>query len=224
MGDPGPDGQERRPAVRHERGSDEFSRVLAFSDGLFAIAMTLLVVGISVPTSTAVDDVGEMIQALGGVFPEVVGFAVSFIVIGRYWLAHHRFCALLRAVDSRLIAINLVYLAFIAFLPFPTDLLGNHFDNPISVATYAATVAVISGMEVVLFRRAYNAGLMRRDIPAPVYRWAVRMSLSPVAFFLASVPVAFASVNAAVAMWFLFVPYNMLEGRWKPAGADDYLS
>lgn len=198
--------------------------MLSFSDGLFAISMTLLVVGISAPTLRVAGDEGEMIRALGRLIPEFVSFAVSFIVIGRYWLAHHRFFGLLRAVDSRLIAINLVYLAFIAFLPFPTELLGNYFDNPVSVALYAVTVAIVSTLEVVMFRHAHQGGLVRRGMPARVYRWGVLTSLSPVVFFLASVPVAFASVGVAVAMWFLFVPYGLLTARWKPAGADAYLS
>jgi uncharacterized membrane protein len=193
--------------------------VLAFSDGLFAIAMTLLVVGIGVPTLTDGGDEGELLDAYGDLVPEVVSFFISFAVIGRYWVAHHQFFGLLRAVDYRLIAINLVYLAFIAFLPFPTGVLGNYFENPISVATYALAVAVVSGLEVVLFRRAYRAHLLAREMPESVYRWGAMASSLPVVFFVLSVPIAFLSTVAAVIFWFLAAPVQLLLNRFRPAEA-----
>ena len=118
----------------YERGSDEFSRVLAFSDVVFAIAMTLLVVGIALPTISDVDSVSELADALGDQEAAFISFFISFAVIGRSWMAHHQFVARLRAIDGGLISINLVYLAFIAFLPFPTDLIGTYFENPLSVS------------------------------------------------------------------------------------------
>ena len=73
-------------------------------------------------------------------------------MIRRYWLAHHQFFRLLRAMDYPLVGINLLlHLTFIAFLPFPTGVLGSHFENPISVATDGVAVAVVSRLEVVLF-------------------------------------------------------------------------
>jgi uncharacterized membrane protein len=210
--------------ARYERGSDEFGRVLAFSDGLFAIAMTLLVVGIGVPAVSDADSVGEMWDALGDQEQDFVSFFISFAVIGRYWLAHHQFFARLAAIDGRLITTNLVYLAFVAFLPFPTDLLGSYFENPLSVAVYATNVAVISGLEVVLFREAHRRELMRERLPEDVYRWGVVQSLSPVIFFLLSVPVAFIGTEWAVACWFLGIPFAIISARWRPAAAERYFA
>jgi uncharacterized membrane protein len=196
--------------------------VLAFSDGMFAIAMTLLVVGIGVPTIADGSDEGQLLDAFHDLVPEIVSFFISFAVIGRYWVAHHQFFARLRAMDYGLIGINLVYLAFIAFLPFPTALLGNYFENPISVATYAVAVALVSGLEVVLFRRAYRAGLLTLGMPEPVYRWGVAASSLPVAFLLASVPVAFLSTIAAVGVWFLSVPGQLVLDRRRPPDAAEW--
>jgi uncharacterized membrane protein len=109
-----------RASPTFPRGSDEFTRVLTFSDGLFAISMTLLVVGIGVPELGAQGgDERALIDALGDLLPEIVSFVISFAVIGRYWLAHHGTFARLAAMDYGLIAWNLLYLAFIAFLPSP---------------------------------------------------------------------------------------------------------
>jgi uncharacterized membrane protein len=208
--------------ARFERGSDEFSRVLAFSDGLFAIAMTLLVVAIALPEISDKGSVDELSSALDDQRPAFVSFFITFAVIGRYWVAHHQFCARLASVDGGLIALNLVYLAFIAFLPFPSDLLGTYFENPLSVTTYAVTVAAVSGCELLLFRHAHRRRLLREAMPEDVYRWVALQSFSPVVFFLLSVPVAFVSTPAAVASWFLVMPLSRLAERWAPASADRY--
>jgi uncharacterized membrane protein len=207
---------------RYDRGSEEFSRALAFSDGVFAIAMTLLVVGITVPTVSDTESVHDLADALGDEESAFISFFISFAVIGRYWVAHHQFIGRLTSMDGGIIAINLVYLAFIAFLPFPTDLLGTYFENPISIAVYAVTVAIISGLEVVLFRHAHRHDLLREKLPEEVFRWGVLQSLSPVIFFIVSVPVAFISTGLAVACWFGGLPFALITARWQPAEANRY--
>jgi uncharacterized membrane protein len=208
--------------VRIARGSDEFSRVLAFSDGMFAIAMTLLVVGIGIPELRDETSVGELWDDFGQTKQEIISFFISFAVIGRYWVAHHRFFARVEALSYGLIWQNLIYLGFIAFLPFPTALLGNYFDNPLAVGSYAVSVAIISGLEVVLFRRAHDDGLLAGEMPADVYRWGVITSTLPVLFFFASVPIAFLSTGLAVLTWFLSVPVQILwlNRRMPPNAAD----
>jgi TMEM175 potassium channel family protein len=219
-----PEGEVELPKSPYPRGSEEFDRVLAFSDGLFAIAMTLLVVALAVPALSDTSDISELADALDDLSANFVSFFISFAVIGRYWAAHHQFFALLKSVDYGLIGINLVYLCFIAFLPFPTALLGEYFDNPLAVAIYAVSVALVSGLEVVEFRHAYRNGLLGRPMPENVYHYGVLLSLSPVAYFLLSVPIAFIATWLAVATWFIAVPAQVLFNRWKPTDADDYLS
>ena len=205
---------------RYDRDSAEFGRVLAFSDGLFAIAMTLLVVGIAVPKIADESSVGDLADALNDLSPAFVSFFTSFAVIGRYWLAHHQFMSLLKAIDQPLISLNLLYLAFIAFLPFPTALLGEYFSNPLSIVIYAVMVGIVSGMEVVLFRHAYRAGLIGRKLTPEVYRFGVVASLSPVAFFAISIPFAFVSTTVAVLIWFLTLPFGILLERRAPEGFE----
>jgi uncharacterized membrane protein len=212
---------EQRRSSGYARDSVEFNRVLAFSDGVFAIAMTLLVVGIVVPNVADGDDISELADALNDLLPNVISFFISFAVIGRYWLAHHEFFGLLGRIDTGAIGLNLLYLAFIAFLPFPTALLGEYFENPLSVVIYASCVAIVSGMEVVAFRHAYRAGLLQRRISPEVYRWGVRNSASPVVLFILSIPLAFLSTTVAVCSWFLAVPLAQVLNRWKPEGADE---
>jgi uncharacterized membrane protein len=208
---------------RYDRDSIEFARVLTFNDGLYAIAMTLLVVSIAVPTISGTHSVGDLADALNDLTPNFVSFFISFAVIGRYWLAHHEAVSLLDAMDQAFISLNLIYLAFVAFLPFPTALLGEYFENPLSIAIYAVNVGIVSGMEVVLFRHAYRAKLLRRQPTPEVYRYGIVASLSPVGFFVLSIPFAFISTTLAVAIWFLLVPFGIALNRRAPADADQLL-
>jgi uncharacterized membrane protein len=208
---------------RYERDSAEFARVLAFSDGMFAIAMTLLVVSIAVPTLSDTDSIHELADALNDLVPNFVSFFISFAVIGRYWLAHHRFIAMLSSLDQGLIGLNLVYLAFIAFLPFPTALLGEYFENPLSIVIYAVSVGIVSGWEVVLLRHAYRAKLFAMEITPPVYRFGVVASLVPVFCFAFSIPIAFASTTIAAATWFLTIPLGAWVESRAPEGVQELL-
>ena len=211
------------PRRNYGRETVEFARTLTFTDGLFAIAMTLLVVDLAVPTLNDASSVSELADKLNDDSAKFISFFISFAVIGRYWLAHHTYFSALARIDRRLIGLNLLYLAFIAFLPFPTALLGEYFTNPLSIAIYAVNVALVSGMEVVLFNHAQNHDLLERKLPRDVYRYGVAMSLAPVFFFLLSIPVAFISTTVAACMWFLGIPFAAIAERWKPEGADEML-
>lgn len=212
-------------ALRRTYGRDsvEFARTLTFTDGLFAIAMTLLVVDLAVPVLHVDHSVHELADGLNDESEKFISFFISFAVIGRYWLAHHAFFSQLTRMDQGLIRLNLVYLAFIAFLPFPTALLGEHFSNPLSVVIYAVNVAIVSGMEVVLFSRAQNHDLLQKKLPRDVYRYGAAMSLAPVLFFIVSIPIAFVSTTLAVGVWFLGIPLAAIAERWKPEDADELL-
>ncbi len=191
-----------------------------FSDGLFAIAMTLLIVEVAVPRMIHTGSSRELLDRLEELVPEFAGFFLSFALIGRYWVAHHQMFSVLRGIDYGLISRNLVYLAFIAFMPFPTALLGDYFDNPLAVIAYAVTGAIVSALEVVLLRYAWKANLLRVKVTPEVMRWGSIMSLSPVVAFLISIPVAFVSTPLAVLMWLITVPFGIYMHRRAPAGAD----
>jgi uncharacterized membrane protein len=204
------------PGIR--RDSQEFARVVAFSDAIFAIAMTLLVLEIGV--SGLPDDGGtsrQMLDALRDALPQIVSFAVSFWVIGRYWLAHHWFFSKLERIDRRLLSLNILYLAFIAFLPFPTALLGDYEQNAIAFAVFALSMSAVSGLEIVLARHAHGARLMQPGIPPGAWTWAKRASLFPVAVFVLSIPIGFVNTTVALLCWLALAPIGHVINRRMPA-------
>lgn len=195
--------------------------MLAFSDGVYAIATTLLVLSIDLPDLGDSGSASEMLDQLSGRYPQIISFVISFAVIGRYWVAHHHFFARLKALDSGLIALNLVSLGVIAFLPFPTDVLGNYFENPTSIVFYALTIVAVSGLEVAMFSRAHRRRLLVPELTEDVYRWERAAQLAPVVFFCLSLPFAFVHPVLACLLWFGGVPFQALYlNPRKPAGVD----
>src|SRR5262245_64254481 len=108
--------------LRSTAGNLEYDRVLFFSDAVFAIAITLLALDIRVPDLPASRiDSGEVLRAAG---PRILGFAISFVVIGLFWISHHTMFRYITALDRVITRLNLVFLGMVAFLPFPTSLLS----------------------------------------------------------------------------------------------------
>ena len=115
----------------------EVARIAAFSDGVFAIAITLLALQLEIPFGDRVDVWAE----LQDLWPSFLSFAISFAVIGAYWIAHHRLFSLVERYDRRLLWLNLLSLFFIVLMPFTTSLIGEHGDSDVSVIVYALSVA-----------------------------------------------------------------------------------
>jgi uncharacterized membrane protein len=204
---------------RYTRPSLEFDRFAFFSDAVYAIAMTLLVVGIAVPAVNDSGDSGEMWDLLVGLRHEFVSFFVGFAVLRRYWLAHHRFVALLAGVNARLMVVNLAYLSIVAFLPFPTALVGRYEENVVAFAFYALVLAIVSGLETLLAGVALRDGLLAFTMTASVARYGFAASMLPVAVFVLSIPLALvAGSTVALLSWLLIWPLEVGLDRLRPAG------
>ena len=203
------------PNPRYRRRSEEleFDRVAFFSDAVFAIAMTLLVVGIGIPHVRDTSAIGEKVGEKGN---EIFGFFLSFLVIGFYWLAHHRFFSKLAAVDVRFMKINLVYLAAIAFMPFPTALVGLYgSDEAVVIVLYAVTLGVASMLETCLFFHSQRAGLLRRRLDGEAFRNYLIASLAPAVVFAISIPIALlGDPGLALLSWLLIFVAELLIGKY----------
>jgi uncharacterized membrane protein len=210
----------RLPRYKRNSAGLEFDRVGFFSDAVFVVAMTLLVVGIGLPTVRP----SQLADALREQRPEIISFFVSFVVIGNYWLGHHRFYSRLGAITTPLMTLNLFYLAAIAFMPFPTALAGRYTEDPVPVVMYAVTLGVASGLEAVMLVVAQREQLFTRELPRPVLRYLVGAALVPVLLFFISIPIAFVNTTWALLSWLLIFPLEFLWDRmFKPVGASEVL-
>lgn len=120
---------DRSAARRRESHGLEFERVLFFSDAVFAIAITLLVIELRLPELAEGATDASVADALGRLAPRLFAYGLSFAIIGLYWLAHWRRFQRIERTDHRLAVLNLVLLAFVALIPFPTGVIGEHGDT-----------------------------------------------------------------------------------------------
>jgi uncharacterized membrane protein len=154
-------------AVADDRQDDrsKIERVAFFSDAVFAIAATLLVVDLRIPETVGRISDGEFVEALVDLTPKFYGFAVSIIVICLYWAGHHRTFGRFVRYDAGLPYANLPFLICIAFLPFPTAALGEYWYLTSAVLFYAGWQVVTGVAFLILWRWASKD---RRLIPAEV--------------------------------------------------------
>jgi uncharacterized membrane protein len=151
------------PSPQPARRPIPTGRLEALSDGVFAIAITLLVLDIAVPAHAGSD----LLRAVGGQWPSYLAYAVSFSTIGALWLGHNAITEYLDRADSAFIRLNLLLLLLVAFLPFPTRLFADYIgdDRPERVAAtiYGVSLLVASTLLWVLWRYAVHAHLVRPD-------------------------------------------------------------
>jgi uncharacterized membrane protein len=214
-----------RGGWRYRRSAGlEFERMAFFTDAVFAIAMTLLIVSIDVPNLVFDrDSARHMLDQLADLGPQFFSFFLAFLLLGRYWLAHHGFVASLKSIDRTLMGVNMVYLAFIAFLPFPTALVGEYETNPMAVVLFAVCLGIISTLEWVFLTIAVRRGHTRSEISPQLYRYDSIQSLTPVALFAISIPIAFWRPTVALLSWLLAIPIGIWQDRHAPDAMKEYL-
>jgi uncharacterized membrane protein len=208
----------RREAHRevHDRKEEEleFGRVLAFTDGVFAIAITLLVLGLDVPPN--LDDIGAALRDRSSDF---VAYGVSFAVLGSIWLAHHRFYTLVARFDGRLIVLNLVYLALVALVPFSAQLLGHYSQTTDAVIVYAVNLAGISLAFTAQIFHSFKGGLVKEEVRGERQRYVGPASFVVSGTFLLSIPIAFVDPRICPIIWLGLL---LLGGRAMDAIASRY--
>jgi len=138
-------------------------RLEAFSDGVFAIAITLLVLDIALPAGAS----KHLLRSVGDLWPSYVAYVASFSTIGAMWLGHNAITEYLDRADGTFVRLNLLLLLFVAFLPFPTRLFAEYISKDsverVAVTFYGATLVLTSTLLLVLWRYAVRRQLVRPD-------------------------------------------------------------
>ena len=143
-------------------------RLEAFSDGVFAIAITLLVLEIRVPTGDQLASPDRLLHALGDLWPSYLGYVLSFVTVGIMWANHHNLFRYIARVDHGLLLANLLLLVVVGFIPFPTALLAATLGEPtdqIGLLVYSGSFTAVAIAFNVLWYQARSHGgrLLRRD-------------------------------------------------------------
>jgi uncharacterized membrane protein len=186
-----------------ESGID-LERIIFFSDAVYAIAITLLVIEIQVPEIPKSLVAAELPRSLLTLWPKFLSYIISFLVIGAFWRGHHRIFRYIKRYDNRLVWINMLLLLCVAFVPFPTALLGKYGDQQISAVVYAVSMAITGLMNWLLWWYASSEHrLVDKDLDPQLIRYhALKGLIVPVGFLL-SIGVSFIHPSAAESSWIL---------------------
>jgi uncharacterized membrane protein len=190
--------------------SYDVGRLLAFSDGVFAIAITLLVLGIPVPNvPPGPDQAARLAATLSATAGNLEGFALSFVLVGAQWIGHHRILRGVTFSTARLLWLNLLLLLGICLVPFATSLLVRYGDTTTGAIAYASLQAFIGVLFIAL--RAYLAANGAGPGTSPL------LGAIPLGGFVLSIPVAFLDVRFSYALWLAgFAVARILEARARP--------
>jgi uncharacterized membrane protein len=174
----------------------DFGRIVAFTDGVMAVAITLLVLNLEVP-DVRPDDLDEALRELDGSF---LAYVLTFALVGRFWVIHHNLFEKLHSFDRTLMTLNLIFLALIALMPFSAQLYDVYTSRPAAAAVLGATLGLVALVNGVMTAHVLRRGFVhedRREETEP----SLTVGFGLTAVFLISVPAAFLSVHIAEALW-----------------------
>ncbi len=191
------------------------SRLEAFSDGVFAVAMTLLVLQFTVPEVAS----GRLLANLLGQWPQLVTYIASFLTVGVVWVNHHTIFRNLRAVDRTIQFINLVLLLTVVLVPYPTALLGRYLNSGLDGSVAAAFYAVVMTVMAIAFQCLVGWALTHPNLLRPEIQGARVGTVLPrfalgLVLYAVSIGLAFVSTWLVVALYAfnaIYYAFNQLS-------------
>jgi uncharacterized membrane protein len=175
----------------------DFGRIVAFTDGVMAVAITLLVLNLEVPDVRA-DELDEALRELDGSF---LAYVLTFALVGRFWVIHHNLFETLERFDGWMMVLNLFFLMLIALMPFGMDLVDSYPDTSIAIATFAVILSLTSLTHWTMTEHSLRSDFVHAQRVSDTRPFGSIVSLGVPIVFLMSVPVAFVSPLAAELMW-----------------------
>jgi uncharacterized membrane protein len=176
-------------------------RLLAFSDGVFAIAITLLILDIHLPEGVELKTNEQLWSQLGDLWPHYIAYLLSFWLIGQFWLIHHNMFSHIEYVNSGLLTRNALLLLTISFMPFPTVIISEYGSLTAAAILYALTLAFSRFTSTIVWHYATHNNLLKEDTPPALIRiYNVRGVVTPLLFVLSAL-VALIYLPAAYLIW-----------------------
>jgi uncharacterized membrane protein len=131
-------------------------RIDALTDGIFAVAMTLLVIELKIPESMHITDSVTMLSALSHLIPKFISWIISFLVLALFWYGHHRAFHFVKKVDGKLVALNLVFLGFVSFMPFASAMGGEYVGLLAGQLVYSFTMFMVAVGALLIWRYVHR--------------------------------------------------------------------
>ena len=190
------------------------NRIEALSDGVFAIAMTLLILEFRVPNLPPGAPNVEVVPALLNLWPKFVTYVVSFISLGVFWIGHHNMYHVIRRADRMLLWLNILFFMFVSFLPFSTSVLNAFMQTQVAPLFFGANITIIGWILFLQWTYANSQPDMLAGFVTPEYRALVktRMLIVPVVTTLTML-IAFWSIEISLVIYLSLLPLYMLPGK-----------
>jgi uncharacterized membrane protein len=192
-------------SVSMQKGFSSFlaiHRIVALTDGVFAIVMTLLVLEISIPEIAQSSLHTELPGRLLALWPKLLSYIISFIILGIFWYLHHIAFHYIKRSDNGLVWLNILFLMFIALIPFSTALFGSYGTEQLALIIYAMNIILVSATRLIIWIYATgNYRLVDSNISPSLLKWDKFISLGLLFIFVLMIGVSFISVAAARAMF-----------------------
>jgi uncharacterized membrane protein len=183
------------------RGVPGNERMAAFSDGVFAIAITLLVLGLEVPTRVPA---GGLIALVPEFLPRLAGHVVTFAILGIYWVGHHNMFMYVKRHDRTLLWLNNLFLLFVAAMPFPTGLIVQYPSDRLAVIVYASTLVCAGlSLELIWLYATHRRQMVAHELDPELITFVHRRVLLAPAIYLVAIAASFVSITAAKVLFVL---------------------
>ncbi len=178
-------------------------RLMAFSDGILAVVITLLVLSIDIPDTDTIKTIGEFKSSLISLGPKFEIYFLSFVIIGFFWHRHHLAFTLINSHDTLLTVLNLTFLLFISILPFATELIGDFSSMKIAVDFYSLSLLMACLSLTALSQYALKNNLVSPQYDLKVHSSFNRTNLFLTAVFFLSLMLSFVNLRLAKYSWLL---------------------
>jgi uncharacterized membrane protein len=183
-------------------------RVNGFSDAVFAVAITLLILTLDVPS---VSDISQLSNEMKDLWPKFQGFLISFVIIGAFWISHHFIFRYIKRHKPLMLWINLFFLMFIVLLPFSTDLMSEYNDSVLAVVFYDLNMIAASlSLLLLWWYVSYKFKMVDENLD-PALRWHLSLNfLTMPTIFALSAVIAFISASNSQYLYLLLIPNGIV--------------
>ena len=195
---------------------------MVFNDGIFTIAITLLVLELRIPDIPSIQIDALFLPSLISIFPKILGFGLSFFIITNYWLSFHRISSFIISIDRTFVRLDILFLFFIVLMPFPTYLLGIYGNHISVVVFYSIILAISSFMLFSIWKYAStNHRLIEQDLSENFIEYLSLRNLIPVLTFLVSIFIALLNPLLAMISWSsIIVTFPLIKLRYKKKSVE----
>lgn len=209
-----PPGDSEIAGEQQDERAGELDRLISLSDGVFAFALTLLIVSVEVPDMSDEQARNQLHRDVVALWPQMLSYVIGFLVIAFLWSAHRRTFARVQDFDDQLVKLNILLLMLVAFLPFPTGILGEYGFLAFPAIFFSIVISSISVIHVIIIDHLdVNRQLMTRRGKGFDFARAKTRNFVTGAFFLLSIPLSLIAPGVGQSIWVLLL-FNHRISEW----------